>query len=116
DADSLRSTMRKVEPDELYHLAAPTFVPASWEDPEGTFAAIAGATGALLDAAHRAGGVRVVVAASSEVFGDAGESPQNELTPMRPLTPYGAAKLAAVGLVRAYRERRGVHASAAISY
>jgi len=59
---------------------------------------------------------RVVVAASSEVFGDAGESPQREDTPMRPRSPYGVAKLAAHGLVRAMRERHGLHLSSAITY
>lgn len=44
------------------------------------------------------------VAASSEVFGDAGESPQRESSPMRPTSPYGVAKLAALGLVRVMRE------------
>jgi GDPmannose 4,6-dehydratase len=116
DPASLRAAVAEVRPDELYHLAAPTFVPASWEDPAATFAEIAGATGTLLDAARRLDGVRVVVASSSEVFGDAGESPQRESSPMRPRTPYGVAKLAALHLVRAYRERHGLHASAAITF
>ena len=109
---TLRSVIAEAAPDEIYHLAAPTFVPASWEDPEGTMAAIAEATAAVLAAA---GDARVVVAASSEVFGDAGESPQSETSPMRPRTPYGVAKLAALGLVRVYRAR-GTHASAAITF
>ncbi|MBA2348789.1 MAG: GDP-mannose 4,6-dehydratase, partial [Solirubrobacterales bacterium] len=114
-AGSLRRAVEAAAPDELYHLAAPTFVPASWEDPTEAMAAIAGATGTLLGLA-REHGFRLYVAASSEVFGDAGESPQRESSPMRPESPYGVAKLAALGLVRVMRERHGVHASAGILY
>src|SRR6185312_1950412 len=110
--ESLRRAVAEVQPDELYHLAAPTFVPASWEDPAATFAQIAGASAVLLGAA---GDARVVVAASSEVFGDSRESPQGEGSPMRPRSPYGVAKLAVLHLVRLHRER-GVHASAAITF
>ena len=117
DPASLRAAVRKARPDELYHLAAPTFVPASWEDPTETMAAIATATAALLAAArelHPA--IRVWVSTSSEVFGDAGESPQTERSPMRPRSPYGAAKLAAHGLVRAMRERVGLFACSGLTY
>jgi len=55
DAASLRAAVLETAPDELYHLAAPTFVPASWNDPAGTLALVAGATGTLLTAAHEAG-------------------------------------------------------------
>jgi GDPmannose 4,6-dehydratase len=112
DSGALRAAIAEAAPDELYHLAAPTFVPASWEDPGATLAEIAAATAVILDAA---GGARVVVTSSSEVFGDAGESPQRETSPMRPRTPYGIAKLAALHVVRVYREQRGIHASAAIT-
>ncbi len=115
EPSSLQRVVAEAEPDELYHLAAPTFVPASWEDPTETMAAIAGATGTLLGLA-RERGFRLYVAASSEVFGDAGESPQRESTPMRPASPYGVAKLAALGLVQVMRERHGVHASAGILF
>lgn len=115
DPASLRAVVARAAPDELYHLAAPTFVPASWEDPTESVNAIAGATGTLL-ALTREHGFRLYVAASSEVFGDAGESPQRESSPMRPATPYGVAKLAALGLVRVMRERHGVHASCGILY
>ncbi|MGZ6708309.1 MAG: GDP-mannose 4,6-dehydratase [Solirubrobacteraceae bacterium] len=117
DPASLRAAVRDVAPDELYHLAAPTFVPASWEDPTETVAAIAGATSALLAAALAAPRrPRVWVSASSEVFGDAGESPQHERTPMRPRSPYGVAKLAAHGLVGALRDHHGLFACSGITY
>lgn len=115
EPSSLRSVVARAAPDELYHLAAPTFVPASWADPTEAIVAIAGATATLLGLA-REGGFRLYVAASSEVFGDAGESPQHEGSPMRPTSPYGVAKLAALGLVRVMRERHGLHASCGILY
>jgi GDPmannose 4,6-dehydratase len=102
---------------EIYHLAAPSFVPASWERPGEALAAIAGSTATLLSAVR---GLeprpRVLVAASSEIFGDAGESPQNERSPCRPRSPYAIAKLAAHQLVGRLREHDGLHASSAITY
>jgi GDPmannose 4,6-dehydratase len=114
EPESLRRVLAGVGPDELFHLAAPTFVPASWEDPAASLAQIAGATATLLAAASGTA-MRVYVATSSEIFGDAGESPQHEDSPMRPWSPYGVAKLAAHRLVGAYR-RGGVHASSGILF
>ncbi len=117
DPASLRAAVLETEPDELYHLAAPTFVPASWKDPAGTLALVAGATATLLTAAREAPRPpRVLVASSGEVFGAAAESPQNEETPMRPRSPYGVAKVAAYGLVDTLRSKHGLHASSAIAY
>jgi GDPmannose 4,6-dehydratase len=114
---TLRAAVHDARPDELYHLAAPTFVPDSWEDPTETVAAIATATATLLAAARKVDpAMRVWVSTSSEVFGDAGESPQTERSPMRPRTPYGAAKLAAHGLVGAMRERWGLFACSGLTY
>jgi GDPmannose 4,6-dehydratase len=117
EPNSLRDALASARPHELYHLAAPTFVPASWEDPAETMAAIATGTAALIAAAlARDPGTRVWVATSSEVFGDAGESPQHEGSPMRPRTPYGVAKLAAHGLVGVMRAHRGAFICSGITY
>ncbi len=116
DPESLRAAVLTTSPDELYHLAAPTFVPASWEDPAGTLTRVAGGTATLLQAAREVEGLRVLVASSCEIFGTAAHSPQTEQTPMRPRSPYGVAKLAAFGLVDAMRQRYGLHASSAIAY
>jgi GDPmannose 4,6-dehydratase len=114
---TLQAAVREARPHELYHLAAPTFVPESWDGPTETMAAIAGATATLLVAARDMDPQpRVWVSTSSEIFGDAGESPQNECTPMRPRSPYGVAKLAAHGLVGAMRERFGLFACSGITY
>jgi GDPmannose 4,6-dehydratase len=115
--NTLRAALDAARPHELYHLAAPTFVPDSWEDPTDTMAAIAGATATLLAAARDADPrPRVWVATSSEIFGDAGESPQTERSPMRPRSPYGVAKLAAHGLVGAMRSREDLFACSGITY
>lgn len=114
---TLVDALEAVRPHELYHLAAPTFVPASWEDPAAVMSAIPGATGTLLAAAHRIDpATRVFVATSSEIFGDAGESPQHEGSPMHPRSPYGIAKLAAHQLVGVLRERLGLFAVSGITY
>jgi GDPmannose 4,6-dehydratase len=117
DPASLRAVIEATRPHELYHLAAPTFVPDSWEDPTETLSAIGGATATLLASARAANETtRVWVSTSSEIFGDAGESPQHERSPMRPRSPYGVAKLAAHGLVGTLRERFGLFACSGITY
>jgi GDPmannose 4,6-dehydratase len=117
DHASLRAVVLDTAPDELYHLAAPTFVPASWREPARTLDLVGGATATLLKAAHECDkGMRVLVASSGEIFGAAAESPQNEDTPMRPRSPYGVAKVAAYGMVDNLRRKDGLHASSAIAY
>jgi GDPmannose 4,6-dehydratase len=109
DPSSVRRALAEAQPQEIYHLAAPTFVPDSWEDPSEVTAAIVTGTATVLAAAGRLGDdVRVLVASSSEIFGDAGVSPQSESALKQPRSPYGVAKLAAHGLVgtlRAHHER-----------
>jgi GDPmannose 4,6-dehydratase len=115
--ETVRQALVGSDPQEIYHLAAPTFVPDSWLDPAGTLRAIAGGTAELLEAVRElAPGAHIVLASSREIFGDPPSSPQNESTPCRPLTPYGVAKLAAHQLVGLARERHGLHASSAILF
>lgn len=117
DHASLRAAVLDTAPDELYHLAAPTFVPASWREPARTLDLVGGATATLLKAAQECDpGMRVLVASSGEIFGAAKESPQNEDTPMRPRSPYGVAKVAAYGMVENLRRKHGLHANSAIAY
>jgi GDPmannose 4,6-dehydratase len=114
---ALRAAIEGVRPDELYHLAGPSFVPSSWEHPGETLAAIAVPAAAILEAVRDIdAGVRVFMSASGSIFGDAPESPQREDTPCRPATPYAIAKLAAHQLVGAMRERFGLHASSGITF
>jgi GDPmannose 4,6-dehydratase len=117
EPDTLREAIARVGASEIYHLAAPSFVPASWERPTETIAAIAGSTATILAAVRELDApARVFVAASGEIFGEAGESPQREDTPCRPRTPYAIAKLAAHQLVGRLREHDGLHASSGIAY
>src|SRR4051794_6805665 len=117
DPASLRRVVEEAAPDEVYHLAAPTFVPASWDDPTESVAAIATGTAALLGALRATRpDARVWVATSSEIFGDASESPQSERSDTPPRSPYGVAKLAVHGLVRVMREHHGMHVSSGITY
>jgi GDPmannose 4,6-dehydratase len=115
--NSLRRAIDSARPREIYHLAAPSFVPASWERPEETIAAITGSAAAILQAVRELdASTRVFVSASGAIFGDAPESPQREDTPCRPTTPYAIAKLAAHQLVGALREHDRLHASSGIVY
>jgi GDPmannose 4,6-dehydratase len=114
---TVRRAIEKVRPAEIYHLAAPSFVPASWEEPGETIRAIAGSAAAVLTAVRELGReMRVYLAASGAIFGDARESPQREDTPCRPSTPYAVAKLAAHQLVGALRAHDGLHASSGIVF
>jgi GDPmannose 4,6-dehydratase len=114
---TLAAAVEQVQPDELYHLAAPSFVPDSWRRPAETFAAIAQATASLLEAVRgRSPATRVFVAGTGAMFGDAGESPQREDTPCRPLNPYAAAKLATHNLVGQFRGHDELYACSGILY
>jgi GDPmannose 4,6-dehydratase len=117
DPASLRAAIEQVQPHELYHLASPSFIPASWERPAETMRAIAGSTAVLLEAVRDTDPrARVWVAASGAMFGDAPQSPQDESTPCRPTTPYAVAKLAAHQLVGALRVHDGLYACSGIVF
>ncbi|MGA8364262.1 MAG: GDP-mannose 4,6-dehydratase [Solirubrobacteraceae bacterium] len=115
--DTLREAIAGARPHEIYHLAAPSFVPASWDRPEETFRAIAGSAAAILEAVRElAPAARVFLSSSGAIFGDAPESPQREDTPCRPLTPYALAKLGAHQLVGLLRARDELHVSSGIVF
>lgn len=117
DPASLRAAVAQTAPREIYHLAAPSFVPDSWRHPEQTVRAIVGATAALLEAAREVDrATRVWVAASGAMYGDAGVWPQREDTPCRPDTPYAVAKLASHQLVGALRAHDGLWACSGIVF
>jgi GDPmannose 4,6-dehydratase len=117
DAEDVRRALREVEPDEVYHLASASFVPASWEDPVGTSASTVAAVSALLEGIRReVRGARFVNAASAEIFGAPTVVPQTESTQVAPLTPYGAAKAFGHFLTGAFRRQYGLHASSAVLF
>ena len=115
--ETLRAAIERVRPREIYHLAAPSFVPASWERPRESVQAIVGSCAAILEAVRDVDReMRVFVSASGAIFGEAGESPQREDTPCRPSSPYAIAKLGAHQLVGALRSHDGLHASSGIAF
>jgi GDPmannose 4,6-dehydratase len=117
DAEDVRRALREVEPDEVYHLASASFVPASWEDPVGTSTSAVAAVSALLEGIRQeVRGARFVNAASAELFGAPRETPQTESTPVAPLTPYGAGKAFGHFLTGAFRREYRLHASSAILF
>jgi GDPmannose 4,6-dehydratase len=114
---TLRAAIERVRPREIYHLAAPSFVPASWREPGHSTRAIVGSCAAVLEAVRDIDRqMRVYVSASGAIFGEARESPQREDTYCRPTTPYAIAKLAAHQLVGALRVHDELHASSGIVY
>ncbi len=116
-AGDLTRAVEQVRPHELYHLASPSFIPASWERPAETLQAIAGSTAVLLEAVRDIDPrIRVFASASGAMFGDAPESPQREQTPCRPSTPYAIAKLASHQLVGAMRARDDLYACSGIVF
>jgi GDPmannose 4,6-dehydratase len=117
ERSALVEAVREAQPDELYHLASPSFIPASWERPAETLHAIAGSTATLLEAVRDGSAkTRVFVAASGAMFGDAPESPQSESTPCRPTTPYALAKLASHQLVGVLRGHDDLYACSGIVF
>src|SRR5713101_2944432 len=111
DQSSLIAALQKAEPDEVYNLAAQSFVPTSWSQPvlTGEFTAL-GVT-RLLDAIRLVDrNIRFYQASSSEMFGKVRETPQRETTPFYPRSPYGVAKVYGHLITVNYRESFGLYA------
>jgi len=117
DGTTLRRIFREVRPTELYHLAGQSHVGLSFELPESTCDEAGMATLRLLEIVRdQAQPVRFYHASSSEIFGNATETPQTEKTPMWPASPYGCAKAFATQLVRVYRQSYGLFVCNGILY
>lgn len=114
---SMVRIIQDIQPDELYHLAAQSFVSYSFEDESSTLNTNINGTHFVLAAVRAAApACRVYLAASSEMFGKVSEVPQTERTPFRPRSAYGISKVAGFDLARNYREAYGLHASSGILY
>lgn len=114
---SLFDIISDVKPDECYHLAAQSFVSYSFEDEFSTINTNLNGTHYVLSAIKRqAPECRFYFAASSEMFGNVKESPQNENTPFHPRSPYGISKMAGFELTRNYREAYGLFALSGILF
>lgn len=113
DANSLIHVIQKVQPDEIYNLAAQSHVGVSFESPEYTANVDALGTLRILDAIRVLGmskTVRFYQASTSELYGWAREIPQKETTPFYPRSPYGVAKLFGYWITVNYREAYGMYA------
>ncbi|BBD78258.1 GDP-mannose 4,6-dehydratase [Hydrogenophilus thermoluteolus] len=113
DSSSLMHIIQKVQPDEIYNLAAQSHVAVSFEEPEYTANADALGTLRILEAIRTLGltkQTRFYQASTSELFGKVQEIPQKETTPFYPRSPYAAAKLYAYWITVNYREAYGIFA------
>ena len=117
DQVSMVSVLREFQPDEIYNLAAMSFVPTSWQQPVLTGQATALGVTRLLDAIRTVNSdIRYYQASSSEMFGKVREVPQSENTPFYPRSPYGAAKVYGHWITVNYRESYNMHASSGILF
>ncbi len=117
DQTSLTDAIHDTQPDEIYNLAAQSFVQASWPQPvlTGEFTAL-GVTRMLEAMKKAAPRARFYQASSSEMFGKVHESPQTEDTPFYPRSPYGVAKVYGHWITVNYRESFGLYAVSGILF
>ncbi len=117
DQRSLVDVMRECEPEEIYNLAAMSFVAASWSQPVLTAEFTAVGVTRILEAMREAApGARFYQASSSEMFGKVLEVPQRETTPFYPRSPYGVAKCYGHFITVNYRESYDLFAAAGILF
>ncbi len=117
DTSNLNRIIEKVEPNEIYNLAAQSHVKVSFEIPEYTSHVDALGTLRFLDAIKTTGvNTRFYQASTSELYGRVLQTPQSELTPFNPRSPYGVAKLYAYWSIVIYRDAYNIHATNGILF
>jgi GDPmannose 4,6-dehydratase len=121
DLSSLIAVVEQVQPDEVYNLGAISFVALSFRQPELTADITGVGVLRMLEAIRVVGGsqdnrIRFYQASSSEMFGKVRATPQNEMTPFHPRSPYGTAKVFGHYTTLNYRESYGLHASSGILF
>ena len=117
DASALARLLGKIQPEEIYNLAAQSHVRVSFDSPEYTTDIAATGTVRLLEAIRESGiKPRFYQASSSEMYGKVREIPQTETTPFYPRSPYGCAKVYSFWITVNYRESYGLHASNGILF
>jgi GDPmannose 4,6-dehydratase len=117
DQTSIARVLNQVHPDEVYNLAAMSFVPTSWQQPVLTAEFTAVGVTRLLDAIRQTcPAARFYQASSSEMFGKVRETPQRETTPFHPRSPYGVAKVYGHFITVNYRESYGLFACSGILF
>jgi len=110
DAASISEAVKLSEPDEIYHLAAQSFVGASFEQPIGTGEITGLGVTRILETIRLNTEIKFYQASTSELYGKALSTPQTEETPFNPRSPYSAAKLYGYWITRIYREGYGIFA------
>lgn len=117
DQSSLTRALTTIKPQLVFNLAAQSFIPFSWEAPIATSAVTALGTLNLLEAIRSVDiGIRFYQASSSEMFGKVRETPQTELTPFYPRSPYGVSKCFGHAITVNYRESYGIFACSGILF
>jgi GDPmannose 4,6-dehydratase len=117
DRESTRRAVEEIAPDDIYNLAGHSFVPASWDDPAAAIRITSWPVINLLEAVRGSRRpARFYQSSTSEIFGLARTSPQDEETPVAPANPYAAAKVFAHQVVSLYREHYGLFATSGILY
>jgi len=117
DSSSIIQVIKDTEPDEVYNLAAQSFIPASWTQPVSTGNISALGVTRILESIRLVNPkIRFYQASSSEMFGKVRETPQSEKTPFYPRSPYGIAKVYGYWITVNYRESYGLHASNGILF
>ena len=117
DSTNVIALIQKIQPDEIYNLAAQSHVKVSFEIPEYTANVDALGTLRILEAVHLLGlDTKIYQASTSELYGLVQEVPQSETTPFYPRSPYGVAKLYGFWITKNYREAYGIFASNGILF
>lgn len=117
DREAVEDVIKDYQPDEIYNLGALTYVGSSWEEAPRVLDVNAGGVLNILEACRvYCPSARIYQASTSEMFGNIGVEPQDEKTPMEPVSPYGAAKLCAHHLCRIYRESFGMFVVCGIGF
>jgi GDPmannose 4,6-dehydratase len=117
DQGSLDVAMLQIQPDEIYNMAAQSFVPASWNQPVLTTDVNGQGVLRMLEAIRKhSPKSKFLQASTSEMFGKVSESPQTEKTPFHPRSPYGVAKVFGHHITVNYRESYGIFASSSICF
>jgi GDPmannose 4,6-dehydratase len=117
DQLSIIRVVEQIGPDEIYNLAAQSFVPTSWDQPVLTAEFTAVGVTRMLEAIHQLNRkIRFYQASSSEMFGKVRDVPQTELTPFYPRSPYGVAKVYGHYITVNYRESYGIYAASGILF
>lgn len=117
DSNFIVKLISELKPDELYHLAAQSYVALSFDNPSFTYDVNIGGTLNVVNAVKQfSENTRLYFAATSEMFGQPAVSPQNEQTPLAPRSPYAVSKLAGFWTVRTYREAYKLYMSNGILF